>query len=72
LNHRFSIVAKELLYSAIQENEERISVHVRWNDDPLVFLTAIASEFVILYTVSEHASKQYLAIFTPSPTSQRL
>ena len=65
-----SIVAKELLYSATRENKERISAYVHRNDDPLVFLTAIASEFIKLYTASEHASKQYLVVFTSSPTSQ--
>jgi hypothetical protein len=64
------IVGKELLHSATRESEERIPAHVHRNDDPLVFLTAIASEFTELYTASEHASKQYLAVFTSSPTSQ--
>jgi hypothetical protein len=53
------IVAKEFLPSATQANEERTSAHVHRNDHPLVFLTTIASEFVNLYTASDHASKQY-------------
>jgi len=65
-----SITAKELLHSATLGNEERVSTHVHRNDDPLVFLTAIASEFTRLWTASEHASKQYLIVFTSSPTSQ--
>jgi len=65
-----SIAAKELLHSATSGNEERVSVHVHRNDDPLVFLTAIASEFARLWTAFEPASKQYLIVFTSSPTSQ--
>ena len=65
-----SIVAKELLQSATQVNEERFSAHVHRNDDPLAFLTSIASEFTGLWATSERASKQYLVVFTSSPTSQ--
>ena len=68
-----SIVAKELfhsLHSVTQANEERLSAHVHRNDDPLVFLTAVASEFARLWTTSEDASKQYLVALTSSPTSQ--
>ena len=66
-----SIAAKELLHSATLGNKERaLSTHVHRNDDPLVFLTAIASEFSRLWIASEHASKQYLIVFTSSPTSQ--
>lgn len=65
-----SITAKELLHSATLGNEERVSAHVHRNDDPLVFLTAIASEFTRLWNASEHAPKRYLIVFTSSPTSQ--
>ena len=65
-----SIVAAELLHTMTQGNEERPSAHVHRNDDPLVFLTAVASEFTRLWTTSEHASKKYLVVFTSSPTSQ--
>jgi len=65
-----SITAKELLHSVTQGNGGEISAHVHRNDDPLVFLTSIASEFARLWTASEHASKQYLIVFTSSPTSQ--
>ena len=65
-----SIMAKKFLHSATRATEERKSTHVHRKDDPLVFLTAIASEFTELYTVSEHASKQYLTVFTSSHTSQ--
>ena len=65
-----SIVAKELFHSVTQANEEKVSVHVHRIDDPLVFLTAIASEFAKLWTASEHAPKQYVIVFTSSPTSQ--
>jgi hypothetical protein len=61
-----SIVAKEFLHSATLANEERISIHVHRDDDPLVFLTAIAAEFVKLYTASECASKQYPVVFIPT------
>lgn len=65
-----SVVAKELLQSAAQASEDRFSTHVHRSDDPLVFLTSIASEFVGLWTASEHASRQYLVVLTSSPTSQ--
>ncbi|KAF9646955.1 alanyl-tRNA synthetase domain-containing protein [Thelephora ganbajun] len=65
-----SIVAKELLHSVTQVNGERFSAHVHRNDDPLVFLATIASEFTRLWIASEHTSKQYLLVFTSSPTSQ--
>jgi len=65
-----SIVAKELFHSVTEANEERVSAHVHRIDDPLVFLTAIGSEFTKLWTASEHASKQYLIVFTSSPISQ--
>jgi len=65
-----SIVAKELLHSVTQVDEERLLAHIHRNDDPLVFLTAIASEFTRLWTASDHASKQYLIVFTSSPASQ--
>ena len=67
------IVAKELLHSlhsVTQANEGWLSAHVHRNDDPLVFLSAVASEFTRLWTTSGHASKQYLVVFTSSPTSQ--
>jgi len=48
----------------------RSSAHVHRNDDRLVSLTAVASEFIRLWTTSGHASKQYLVVFTSSPTSQ--
>jgi misacylated tRNA(Ala) deacylase len=64
-----SIVAKEFLPSATQASEERTSAHVHRNDGPLMFLAAIASEFVKLYTASEYASNQYLVEYTSSPTS---
>lgn len=67
------IVAKELLHSlhsATRANEQRLSMHAHRNDDPLVFLTAVASEFTRLWTTSGHASKHYLVVFTSSPTSQ--
>ena len=67
-----SIVAKELLQSATQVNEERFSAHVHRNDDPLAFLTSVASEFTGLWATSERASKQYLVVFTSSPTSQTI
>ena len=65
-----SVVAKELLYSITRANGDQLSAHVHRNDDPLVFLTAIASGFAKLWAASEHASKQYLVAFTSSPTSQ--
>ena len=64
-----SITAKELLHSA-KGSQERRSAHVHRNDDSLVFLTAIASEFARLWTASEHAPQQYLIVLTSSPTSQ--
>jgi misacylated tRNA(Ala) deacylase len=63
------IVAKAFLPSATRANEERTSAHVHQNDDPLAFLTTIASEFVNLYTASDYASKQYPVVFILSPTS---
>lgn len=65
-----SITAEELLHSVTRGNEERISVHVHRNDDPLAFLAAVASEFTRLWTASEHASKRHLIVFTSSPTAQ--
>ena len=65
-----SIAAKELFHSMNQANEENVSAYVHRNDDPLAFLAAIATEFTRLWTVSEHASKQYLVTFTSSPTSK--
>jgi misacylated tRNA(Ala) deacylase len=65
-----SIAAKELFHLVTRATEERISVHVHQNDDPLAFLIAIASEFTKLWTASEHASKQYLVVLTSSPTLQ--
>jgi misacylated tRNA(Ala) deacylase len=63
------ISAKEFLPSATWASEERTSAHVHRNDDPLVFLTTIASEFVDLYIASDYASKQHPVVFIPSPTS---
>ena len=65
-----SAVAKELLHTVTQVNEERLSAHVHRNDDPLAFLSAVASEFIELWTTTEHASKRYLIALTSSPTSQ--
>ena len=64
------ITAKELLHLSTQVNEETVSAYVHRNDDPLAFLAAIASEFTRLWTASDHVSKQYLIVFTSSPTSQ--
>jgi misacylated tRNA(Ala) deacylase len=50
--------------------EDRFSGYFHRNDDPLTFLTSISSEFVRLWTASEHASKEYLIGLTSSPTSQ--
>lgn len=65
-----SVIAKDLFHTAAQQNEERFSIHVHRNDDPLSFLGAIVSEFTKLWAASEHVSKQYLIAFTSSPTSQ--
>ena len=65
-----STLARELLHTVSQVNEERASAHFHRNDDPLAFLTAIASEFTKLWTASERASRQYLVVLTSSPTSQ--
>jgi misacylated tRNA(Ala) deacylase len=51
----------------------RISTRVHRNDDPLAFLTAIASgssPSSRVYTASEHVPKQHLVAFTSSPASQ--
>lgn len=66
-----SFIAKDLVNgAAAQANEERFSTHIHRNDDPLAFLSAIASEFAKLWDTSEHASKQYLIALTSSPTPQ--
>ena len=60
-------------FSVTWGNEVRISARVHRKDDPLAFLTAIASESSPcsrIYTASEHASKQHLVTFASSLASQ--
>jgi misacylated tRNA(Ala) deacylase len=63
------IVAREFLPSATRAIEERALARVHRNNDPLVCLADIASEFVRLCTVSEYTSNQYFVVGPSSHAS---
>ena len=70
LESQLSIFAAKELLQIVTQVDGRLSAYVHRNDDSLVFLTAIASEFTKLWTASEYASKEHIIVLTSSPTSQ--